>query len=340
MRYHRSKNIVAVNGLYICAKCNESFTTESEYVNHRRKPHRKSRNCDTCDATFSNIVFLNQHMIEIHGEVRPLMQCDICQVTYYCKRTIERHMKKHIKMFMCDLCGKKFATDAELQRHCLVHDNEDDIPAKNSRHLKCPLCTNTYRRSYVLLTHMKSKHPINGLKKYDELSLLMCKKCNKMFPTIEARESHLETHNKVICQICYQKFNTQESLTYHEKTHSTKDRPYACHLCENTYVQKSHLNTHIGMKHSSLRPHSCQLCTKTFFVKYELTAHIRHVHSKTRPFGCDQCDRAFKRATDLRTHKQTHLGIYRYQCEICDKNFRVSSKLLAHNTEMHPHLLH
>lgn len=346
MRNHRIK-IKAVNGLFTCAKCNESFTEKTTYNNHIRTEHKNDfQNCPKCNASFKNISRLRQHMAHMHYS-RPSFKCDICKSTFHSKGQLSTHMRIHIKKsFICDICGQELRSLESMNRHRLTHSHAQSTTTDDRRrtgnkqngHLPCSLCSNNYSRSATLREHLKKKHPIDGPGKWEEVASKMCIRCDEIFPSDDALKEHREMHNKFQCNVCKQNMSCMESLVYHMSTHSKKDRPHACHVCGSAFIQKSHLTQHIRCVHSLERPHSCQQCTRSFAEKHELAKHVRAVHLQERRFGCDQCDQKFKKRNDLKVHQQSHTGIYRYKCEICNKNFGNSTKFIAHNANKHPNM--
>lgn len=346
MQTHRIK-IKADNGLFTCAKCNESFTAKAGYNDHIRKEHKRDvQTCLKCNASLKNINRLRRHMTQMHDS-KLSITCDICKSTFQSKGQLSVHMRIHIKKsFICDICGQELRSLESINRHRLTHSHEQSATTDDRRrtgnklngHLPCSLCSNTYSRSATLREHLKKKHPIEGPGKWEEVASLMCIKCDEIFPSKSFLQEHREMHNKFQCNVCKQNLTCMESLVYHMGTHSKKDRPHVCHLCGSAFIQKSHLMQHIRCVHSLERPHSCLQCNRSFAEKHELAKHVRAVHLQERRFGCDQCDQKFKKRNDLKVHQQSHTGIYRYKCETCNKNFGNSTKYIAHNANKHPNM--
>lgn len=350
MRRHRKK-LVAVDGVYTCTVCSESFIVKEDFRKHVRSEHLKKPvlKCTSCTSTFLGSTRLRKHMVQMHNEL-PKLKCDICQKLYHSKGQLTMHMRIHLRetSYVCDICGHEFKSLNGVNRHRLLHDqpppenpNADRRRSANKLkgHLVCPLCPSTYVRSAPLREHLKKKHPENGASIWEGIAPLMCMKCDEMFPSIMALKEHRDHHNKFSCNICKQSMTSQESLKYHMETHSTKDRPHTCQLCGSTYILKTHLAQHTRRVHTLERPHVCQVCQRAFAEKYELGKHMRAVHMKERRFKCEECDRTFKKKNELKIHNQSHTGVYRYRCDICDKGFGNSTLFLGHNVINHPNLV-
>lgn len=220
MRRHRNK-IVAVNGVFTCPTCKETFKRKIAYRNHVRIQHKDAvRKCNKCRATFVSITRLRKHMEQMHSDT-PSMQCDICKTLYHSKGQLTTHMRSHIEKpsYICDLCGHELKSLDSVKRHRLKHDQDEVAPRTDDRrrtgnrqagHLQCLLCTNTFSRSATIRDHMKKKHPVDGPSKWEELMQLMCIKCDEIFPNDDALKEHRDFHNKFTCPVCKQNMTCKE----------------------------------------------------------------------------------------------------------------------------------
>lgn len=250
-------------------------------------------------------------------------------------------MRNHVKPepYVCEICGYVFKWRSSVVQHQLLHCRKKAkkiVTIKQIGHLPCPLCSRLFKRCVSLRGHLKDKHPEDGRIKWAELMPLMCFKCDKICRSSDEIKYHREMHKAFQCNVCKKNFTCQEAYDFHVKTHSAKERPHACQLCDATYVMRNHLNQHMRSVHTHDRPFSCHLCEKSYTEKYILDKHIRSFHLRERNFSCDKCDKKYHRQYELNIHYQTHTGVYRYQCKICNKNFGNSSMFISHNAHNHP----
>ncbi len=95
-RLHRQKR-----GRFFCPKCGQGFRFVGLYNKHLQK-HRElnAHACPFCPHTFSNAQKLRNHQQEWHRSTMP---------------------------FICDICGKGFASAVILKRHGVVHCTNDPM---------------------------------------------------------------------------------------------------------------------------------------------------------------------------------------------------------------------
>lgn len=107
-------------------------------------------------------------------------------------------------LFLCDVCGKKFILEIEMQKLKVTHEET---------RVCCDHCQGTYmyKNKSVLLKHVKNVHPNN---------LLSCKECSKKY-TLEVnlknhvRSTHYEGPNS--CGECPKRFSRNANLQAHIK---------------------------------------------------------------------------------------------------------------------------
>lgn len=84
----------------------------------------------------------------------------------------------------------------------------------------------------------------------------------------------------------------------------------------------------------------CKHCTKAVFTtEHYLRRHMRNAHSAPSQLSCDFCHEPFKLHSKLEQHVALHhLGRMvddRYQCTLCDKNYKSKKELLKHQRKKH-----
>ena len=68
-----------------------------------------------------NLAKLREHT-NIHTGLNPF-KCDVegCEQAFPTKDRLRTHAQKHSSKHACDLCGKRFQTDAIRRKHMLTH---------------------------------------------------------------------------------------------------------------------------------------------------------------------------------------------------------------------------
>ena len=65
------------------------------------------------------------------------------------------------------------------------------------------------------------------------------------------------------------------------------------------------------------------------YAKRDLSRH-KPIHTGAKPFKCDLCEKGFTESGKLIKHKQSHTGEKPIKCDLCEKGFTESSKLPRH----------
>ncbi|XP_063380475.1 zinc finger protein 2-like [Cydia fagiglandana] len=122
------------------------------------------------------------------------------------------------------------------------------------------------------------------------------------------------------------------------KKHAVRHRPRVerpatqCEACPKTFINKTSLkqhykNTHLGVKSK------CDICNK---VVIHLTAHKMQVHNPdTLSYGCASCERRFITQAALDLHATVHTSELKFECDICQKKFRLRNSILRHIRDFH-----
>lgn len=98
-------------------------------------------------------------------------------------------------------------------------------------HLNCPLCAHSFIRVERMRRHLRDKHPVDGLKQWNQMVNTICKKCDKTFVTPESLEAHRQKeHTMFKCDMCQVRCTSAASLRYHRNMHSSKQRNHKCNV--------------------------------------------------------------------------------------------------------------
>jgi KRAB domain-containing zinc finger protein len=113
---------------FICDLCGEGFVTEKSLHNHTSYHHHKNNRfagkafgCAYCEKTFKTVSYLEAHENE-HKGVRP---------------------------YICDACGKSFASNGMLRSHKFAHA---------PKIFKCDCCDQAFPRKNTLMVHLRAVH--------------------------------------------------------------------------------------------------------------------------------------------------------------------------------------
>lgn len=130
------------------------------------------------------------------------------------------------------------------------------------------------------------------------------------------------------------RFATVEAKDAHEKRiHDAVKLPknHMCEICAKTFSHRRHVLTHIKQMHADSdqserrQKVQCTICDSWLSNRYTLKTHMQN-HS-SEPQKCPQCDKVSPNHHALMCHiKEVHT-IPKFQCEHCDKRFKMASAL-------------
>jgi len=78
--------------------------------------------------------------------------------------------------------------------------------------------------------------------------------------------------------------------------------------CAKTFSSKFNLRRHVNVSHLSIKAFLCEICGKSFASKQNVKEH-RFIHTGEKPFHCGVtgCGRFFRQASQLTSHRKSHL---------------------------------
>lgn len=163
--------------------------------------------------------------------------------------------------FNCAVCSKNYPSLFHLNRHTITHFLS----------YVCHVCGSSYVASTGLLRHVRSKH-----QQYQ----VSCKRCRKVFPTMDAKERHRRTEKSCM--------------------------PYCCPKCPERFLdwkaRKRHMETEHGHERKTLR---CADCDIVFTVENAYYEHFR-LHHSGDCLVCKHCGLKFLSLNRLKRHLKRH----------------------------------
>lgn len=168
--------------------------------------------------------------------------CDICSRKFNRKYTLKIHQRSHTQNnpFRCTSgkCTKAFKTSSDLNRHILVHTNV--------RKFSCDECNLQFKLKIHLTNHKKCHTDVKEWK---------CSYCEKWFRTKLSLQNHelIHTDEKPHeCSVCGLSFREFSTLSKHLKTHEIDTEVYVCSICKKVFRKLRTLTNHMLRKHKVL----------------------------------------------------------------------------------------
>lgn len=203
----------ADDGLYACLMCDEVFPFYRDMYKHKLQEHKGEKwKCNDCGSEYGSTAYW---YILIHRN-----------------RCYSERNKSHL----CDLCGKGFKKQFDLQLHTEMAHNYDPVI--------CEICKHSFKNQQLLKKHHLRSH------KYQ----FTCEHCGKEFATRARMKRHVltahvpETEKPFICDLCGKGFSWKKRLETHRAIHDNL-RLNRCTLCPHACNDKSNLAKHYRETH-------------------------------------------------------------------------------------------
>lgn len=377
------------NGPYKCTICGKGYNDENffrrhvkghnfDHQSHKKRIEKLRKDkvkCPICVRYYPDWVKLIRHLRRTHPESKMVKQdpeappprafaCKLCARVFRDERRLRHHEEAHLRkpeFFKCKFCGKKTISLKNHNLHIKGHltTKHTDNP------LKCPQCEERFVKGYDLHYHLRDVHDINETWIADRteqtlngpLKEFQCSICLKILASKGNYERHLDYHNSLRCNYCYDYFSSLRFLEGHltfscDKKKLVGDtemfpRKIKCHICYKAFHLQVKLDCHLRTQHNlkvskeaskSRKDLVCDYCFRVFENIDALTTH-KIYHRTVGYFGCIYCKRKFNTLTLYRKHKNHHFAQLNVdnptKCEHCDETFVAFREMIYHMRDVH-----
>ncbi|XP_018016036.1 transcription factor Sp1 [Hyalella azteca] len=138
--------------VYECDECGKSFRSNSTLKVHLKSHTEvKALPCPHCEQVFPQRHILQQHLIDEHPSYNLI--CHYCKKVFTREDTLRSHLVRMHETdggLNCNVCGKNFPSQGQLEAHVRVHTGE--------RPFRCQLCSRAFVQKVHLKTHLRTMH--------------------------------------------------------------------------------------------------------------------------------------------------------------------------------------
>jgi len=259
--------------------CNREYGKRQHLKEHFRKHTGDMRySCEVCGERFFVHGHMKRHLYS-HTGIKPhacRWKCGAIFASYGGRMKHERaqHSENPYKL-ECDICGRPFRFDRELDKHKLTHLAPDERQA--------------YRCSYCGIIFDSVSHRERHEQRHKDNDTFECEECHKFFKNEKNLRHHSKTHHET----------QQTKKTDPNKKERKKPPTYECHMCDIPIkFALTALRRHLARKHSTNFKCEKEGCNKTFAKQYQFDAHMKlHNHRH-----CHLCGKDFKRKQNADIH--------------------------------------
>uniref|UniRef100_A0A6A7G678 Transcription factor Sp1-like n=1 Tax=Hirondellea gigas TaxID=1518452 RepID=A0A6A7G678_9CRUS len=167
------------DGDFECEECGKLFRSNSTLKVHM-KSHMEVKvlPCPHCEQVFPQRHILQQHLIHEHPTFNLI--CNYCQKIFTREDTLRSHMVRMHETdggLNCNVCGKNFPSQGQLEAHVRVHTGE--------RPFRCQLCSRAFVQKVHLRTHLRTMHQTL------DAPTTPCHLCDQMVSDRESLRDHV-----------------------------------------------------------------------------------------------------------------------------------------------------
>ncbi|XP_053140108.1 zinc finger protein 665-like isoform X2 [Hemicordylus capensis] len=350
---------------FCCRICTFASPNPKQFTHHMKEHNvRPPFECPQCEYTSYNRSYMFSHLYWHAGYL--VYRCEFCAYfsLYFSSMVKHSYLHTGARPYFCDVCQLRFTTSSGLMKHTNKHcqgqkGNDLTIAQKgilsSAKKYMCYKCSKVCYTQKHLEFHLKYHLAVQDYDKpFSNDSIKERKKegkksCQKTmvlhssdhektvsFPQSnkelspgaeyeqedgsQAKKNHWLSKSKPfpnphVCDHCHLVFHKEEHLLYHKATH-LQVQPSQNVTCNN---QESEGNGRLPVMHPShgptLKLFKCQQCTYTTCSFSNLRVHFS-IHTGEKPFECQECEKSFRLRSHLKRHTLMHL-MKRYKCNRC-----------------------
>lgn len=258
------------NPKYYCFVCKQTFKFKSNLYQHL-KAHKERLKCPTCGKLFGAHLLVN-HLKHHDGKKNV---CHICKRRFIKGSGLKAHLKAHVTVCRCDICGRKANNKFNLLTHLRLHK----------------LANHRYRPSHYQCDHCPFKTSLRSpfmihVRIHKKFRMSKCRLCSFTAPTnTELSKHHNKVHHGRYCKTCDRSFRTDKTFQVHKKYHE-KYPDMKCPICSAQFKAYNNISRHMALhkKAANVTSTTCPICSVQFSTISNVVNHINHVHeSKNSP---------------------------------------------------------
>lgn len=306
---------------YLCFFCNKSFRDPKDLRQHIRAHEivKKSvsneiinvdffsAKCKICNEDVNSFHLFKNHLFSEHGreldvtvddgifpfKLTKKFQCEICDQNFEHFLTLFKHMNTHYTNFICEFCGKGFATRQRKSNHVRLHIKGQ---------FACRFCDESFPSFTERVTHT--------IKTHSNTNRYKCPICNDNFASYYSRNKHLscmhnEKSTRYGCHLCEKEFGSSSHRTAHVKREHLREMNFMCTVCGKKFCGKSELKEHMIKHDGGSKVYNCDVCNKSYARAKTLREH-KKTHMKDSNWKCLVCGRVFFQNSTLKRHMLVH----------------------------------
>ncbi|XP_053623424.1 oocyte zinc finger protein XlCOF7.1-like isoform X15 [Plodia interpunctella] len=181
LRYHIRLSHAVTADQKICNKCKQIFDSVEERRAHMSVSKKCwKHSCRICYNKFMTGILRDEHLKDVHGVVKPTLECPECKKTFPDGRAVGKHFKIHHTntYFGCPFCNRKFDSKSGLEKHRVTHTKE--------KRFSCDQCSRAFPRKSTLVTHMWI---------HSDSKRFVCHVCSKPFNQKVSWKTHMKSYH-------------------------------------------------------------------------------------------------------------------------------------------------